>query len=288
MPYLYLLLAIFGSAMLSVMSSLFGRKNAHASHTATLYNLIVTLSAAFAWGVLYLATPGFEPGVLIYSAIYGVFYAMAMTGIFKAIASGSVSMTGFVKQLSLIAVAFWGFLFWETAFTLFIGIGLLLIFIALVLCFKPNKKKENTLSPSWFFYASLLLVGNAGCSIVQKYQQAAFNGKYGNMFMFFAILFAVAVCFIFYLKEEKTDIRSFSPISLLFPVMGGISSTVLNLFILLLLASPMSESVIFPGIAVGGLILTTLFSVAVCKEKLHPIRWIGLGVGAVALIFLNL
>lgn len=289
MSYLYLALAVCGSAMLSVMSSLFGRKSAGVSHTATLYNLIVILSAAFSWGVLCLTDLSFDVRVLFYSALYGVFYTMAMTGIFKAIACGSVSMTGFVKQLSLIAVAFWGFIFWKTPFTLYIGIGLALIFVALICCFKPSKEEcTQKLPAKWFFYASLLLIGNAGCSIVQKYEQSAFDGKHGNTFMFFGICFAVVVCAFFYIKGEKADIRSISKLSLLFPVIGGVSSAVLNLFILLLLAGPMSESIIFPVIAVGGLILTTLFSLLVCKEKLTVLKWVGLGVGAAALVFLNL
>ena len=288
MEYLYLVLAACGSAMLSVMSSLFNRKNAGLQSTATLYNLILTVSASLAWGVLWLTDFSFDARVLFYSALYGVSYTLAMTGIFGAVSSGSVSMTGFVKQLSLIAVALWGFVFWQTPLTLFVGVGILLVFAALLLCFRPERGGRGENSPAWFFYAALLLVGNAGCSIIQKYQQTAFGGAHGNAFMFFALLCAAAVCLVFFLKGKRVKIGEVSKISLLCPVMGGVSSAALNFFILLLLASELSESVIFPCIAVGGLILTTLFSVTVCRERLRPIRWAGLAVGAAALVFLNL
>ena len=74
----------------------------------------------------------------------------------------------------------------------------------------------------------------------------------------------------------------------LYPIFGGMSSAVLNLFIMLLISTPMSESIIFPGIAVGGLIITIFFSAIVFKEKLLSNQWIGLGIGSVALVLLNL
>ena len=61
------------------------------------------------------------------------------------------------------------------------------------------------------------------------------------------------------------------PVPVIYPVVGGISSAALNLLILLLITSPLSESVIFPGIAVGGWVLTTIFSVIAYKEKMRHI-----------------
>ena len=62
----------------------------------------------------------------------------------------------------------------------------------------------------------------------------------------------------------------------------------INLLILLLMASDMSESVFFPAIAVGGLMLTVLFSTFFYKEKLSRREWLGILVGAVAIALLNL
>ncbi len=289
MPYIYLLCAMCASALLSIMSSLFGKRNTGAKDTSQLYSLIVTVSTTVSWGILFLSDGEFNGGVLAYSLLYGVFYTMAMIGMFKAYQVGSVPLTAFVKQLSLIGVAFWGLIFWDTPITVNVTIGLVLIVAALYLCFKPDKNaQEKTVSLKWLLYASMLLVGNAGCSIVQKYQQMAFDGKFGSQLMFFGAVCSALACAVLYLKGSRCKVKELSKGSVLCPIVGGVSSAMLNLFILLLIGTTLSESVIFPGIAVGGFMLTTLFSVLVYRERLQKLQWIGLAIGAVALMFLNL
>lgn len=277
------------SAMLSVMNAIFNKSNTGQKNISALYNMIVTSSAFVSWGVIYMFDRTFSLGVLLYSLAYGVFYTMALMGLFKALECGSVSLTAFIKQLSLIGVAVWGFIFWNTALTLYITVGIMMIVAALYLCFKPEKGTQTPSVPlKWVVFASMLLVGNAGCSIVQKYQQMAFDGRCGSMLMFFATGLSALVCCAVYWKSDKTEVRKVSKGTLLCPVLGGMSSAGLNLLVIRLLASPLSESIIFPGIAVGGLILTTFFSVLAYREKLLPHQWLGLAIGAVALIFLNI
>ena len=102
------------------------------------------------------------------------------------------------------------------------------------------------------------------------------------------VCMAFAVCLFGYLKGEKCSFKEINKPSLLCPVIAGASSMLLNLFTLKLISSPMPESIIFPGIAVGGMILTIMFSAIFYREKLTPVRWAGLCIGTVALIFLNL
>ena len=289
MPYLYLALAMIFSAMLSVMSTIFNRTNEGAQNTGRLYNLIVTASAAVSWGVVYAFDFFFSPKILFYSVIYSVFYVMAMMGIFKAIECGSTSLTSFIKQLSLIAVSVWGFIFWNSEITPVIMVGMALIILSLYLCF-ANKKgdKSGGVSLKWLSYAMLLLIGNAGSSITQKYQQMEFSGEGGSAMMFFATVFSAIICSLLFLSSARPDFARITKGTLLCPGFGGLSSTLLNAFIILMLSSPLSTSIIFPTIAVGGMILTILFSVLSYKERLRPSRWLGLATGALALVALNL
>lgn len=276
--------------MLSVMSTLFGRHNAGSKDTSTLYSLLVTLSAVVSWGVLFFCDFEFDVRVIGYSVLYGLLYTVAMFGMFKAYGCGPVSLTAFVKQLSLVGVAFWGFLFWDTPVEVNIVIGLVLIVASLLLCFKRKKEaKAHVVSLKWLGFALMLLVGNAGCSIVQKYQQLAFGGRFGNQLMFFGVGFSAITCLILYLKGERCGVKDVQKkASLLCPMVAGLSSTILNLLILLMLSTTLSESVIFPGVAVGGLILTTVFSLIAYKERLTCIQWLGLAIGMVGLVLLNL
>ncbi|MBO7149080.1 MAG: hypothetical protein J6V93_04400 [Clostridia bacterium] len=289
MEYFYLLFAILSTTLLSVLNTIFSRQNSDAGNCAFLYNTIATGFAFILWGIILLKDGGFDTGVIAYSAMFGIFFTMAMTGMFKAYELGPVSLTAFAKQLSLIGVAVWGFIFWGNPLTPNITIGMLLIIAALYLCFKPEKgASEKGLSLKWFFFSSMLFVGNAGCSIVQKYQQMAFDGKHGSLLMFFGVGMSFVFSLVLFLKDKQCQIHKIKKISLLCPIVGGICSALLNLSIILMISSPLSESIIFPGIAVGGLGLTTLYSLVAYHEKLRTYQWYGLGIGAIALIFLNL
>lgn len=293
MPYFYLLSAIVFSASLSILGTCFNTKNAGKKHISNLYNLLIGCSVFISWTVIYIFDFSFETKVLLYSAGYGICYTLAMIGHIKALKSGSVALTAFVKQLSLVGVSFWGFTFWNTPLTTNTLIGLILIAIALILCFFTGHKKENdstlpTVTVKWLVYAVILIIGNAGCSIVQRYEQMAFDGKHGSMLMVFGTLFSAITCLIMFIREDKSNWREVAKSSWYFPTAAGVSSAILNLFIILMVSTTLSPSVIYPGIAVGGLTLTTLASVIFFKERLTFSKWLGLGVGVVALVFLNL
>ena len=290
LEYSFLVCAMLLSASLSIMSSLFGKRNPSVKNSSLLYSVFVTGAAAFTWGVICVCNAEFSLDILGYSVLYALFYTLAMLGMFKAYQTGPTSLTAFIKQLSLIFVAIWGFVFWSNPITANITIGLVLIVAALHFCFgiKAKGATENSVSMKWFLYAAMLLVGNAGCSIVQKYQNMAHQGKNSNIFMLFAVFISFLVCIALYAGRDRCKLSHIKKGSAIFPIVGGISSGLLNLFILLLISSPMSEGIIFPGIAVGGLIITILFSTLVYREKPTVFQWIGLGVGAVALVFLNL
>lgn len=289
MEYLLLLSAMATSAVLSIMSTLFGKRNNSSKNISYLYSVFVTFSAMIVWGFICLTGEGINAKVFIYSLLYGLSYTSAMVGMFNAYRVGSVSITAFIKQLSLIMVSVWGFIFWDNPITSNIIIGIVLIIISLYFCFKPNKSAEHkTLSAKWCLYALMLLAGNAGCSIIQKYQQIAFNEEFGSSLMFFGTAVSFVISLLLSFKKGTAKISDISKKTLIFPIIGGMSSAFLNLFILLLFSSVLSESIIFPGIAVGGLVITTLFSLIVYKEKLKLHQWCGLFIGTIALVFLNI
>jgi len=288
MSYIYLLAAIVFSAMLSIMTAVFNNRN-HTPNISNLYNVIYMTSSFCCWAVMYVFNFSFEPKVLLYSLAYGIFYTMALIGLFNAITCGSVSLTSFMKQLSFVGVAVWGFIFWNSPITLTVTIALALIAAALFLCFKPDKNQtHNSISVKWLFYVCLLFIGNAGCSIVQKYEQLAFDGKHGNMLMCFAVGFAMLFSTLFLLKNGIPHFNLLAKGSFKFPMFAGISSALVNLFILLLATTTLSPAVIYPCIAVGGMILAITFSVITYKERLMTTQWIGLSIGIVALVFLNI
>ena len=127
-----------------------------------------------------------------------------------------------------------------------------------------------------------MLFGNAGCSIVQRTQQVNFEGKYGNFLMVVATGVSLLVCLMLYLRSDKRDSGIIAKTAWYFPVTAGIANAVLNLLVIRLATSPLSPNLIYPTLAVGGLILITLWSLFVFKEKMRPWQWLGVALGVVA------
>lgn len=296
MEYLYLLFAMVFSAMLTICGRLYNNKNAQRPNVSRLYNVIVPAGACIGWLVLYIIDFSFDPGVLLYSVGYGVFYTFFTIGMVGALRVGSTSLTSLVKQLSLVGASVWGFFFWSVPFTLPAGAGILCIVASLCLCLLGNggkrrkEEKKNVWQSifKWIPFALLITIGNAGCSIIQKYQQMAYAGQHKNMLMLFGVFFSLLVSLALAWREDRSHWKAALRDSWIFPGLAGISSAVSNVFVLLLVNSTMSPAVIYSGVAVGGLILTILVSWFLFRERLRPLQWCGIAVGCVALVLLNL
>jgi len=289
MTVFYLVMAMSFSAMITVGGKLYNLKNKDTANVSRLYNLLVPLFASSGWAILWMFDFSFDLRVLPYSLLYGICYSCFTVGMLGALRVGSTSLTALVKQVALVGVSVWGFVFWDASVTLVAVTGISMIVISLIMCLvtKENKKESGSFL-KWLFFGLLITVGNAGCSIVQRYQQMAFDYQHKNMFMLFGVLFAAVFCFFLSLKEDKANWKTAFRSSWFFPALTGASSALSNLFMLFMVKNETSPVIIYPGVAVGGLIVTALISLFFFKERLRPVQWCGMAVGAVALVLLNL
>jgi uncharacterized membrane protein len=289
MNYIYLLFAMTFSATITVAGRLYNSKNDKSMNVSGLYTFLVPTFASVGWVILWCGDFSFDARVLPYSVLYGIGYSCFTIGVLGALKVGSTSLTALVKQVALVGVTIWGFAFWDTAFTAVSGIGIVLIVVSLSLCLITKEKKDDAQNlPKWMFFALLIALGNAGCSIVQRYQQMAFDYQHKNMFMLFGVLFAAVVCLLLSVRENKKNWGAAFKSSWMFPAMAGCSSALSNVFVLLPVKHEMSPVIIYPGVAVGGLMLTIVISLVCFREKLRIAQWFGLAVGAVALVLLNI
>lgn len=277
------------SATITVAGRLYNSKNDKSQNVSGLYTFLVPTFASVSWLILWCFDFSFDTRVLPYSLLYGIGYSCFTIGVLGALKVGSTSLTALVKQVSLVGVTIWGFVFWDTPFTIVCVAGIVLIVISLCLCLITKEKKDDSRNLlKWMFFALLIALSNAGCSIVQRYQQMAFDYQHKNMFMLFGALFAAVVCLLLSVREEKRNWSAALRSSWMFPAMAGCSSALSNVFVLLLVRYNMSPAIIYPGVAVGGLMITILISLVFFREKLRIAQWFGLAAGAVALVLLNI
>ena len=287
MPYLYLILATLGIASTNVIAAFYNRKNANEKNTSSIYTLLVQTAIFLCWLVLFLFDGSYDLAVLPYAFIIAIFFTMCMVGNIYALKTGPVVLTSLALQLSLVGVTAWGFFFWGTQFTWLTAIGVVLVVISLWLCLYKGKTDDKKISWKWIVFALMAFVGNAVSSITQRTQQTAFNGQYGNFLMVVATGLSAIICFVLYLRGEKGDTKKLVKTSWYYPVLGGMMNVMLNVCVILLATSTLSPSIIYPVLAVGGLIIVTVFSKYVFKEDMRWWQWLGVLIGTLAVGILS-
>ena len=158
----------------------------------------------------------------------------------------------------------------------------------------PSVYKKYT--PHFYGATLVLLVlvliigfaGNGMAAIVARTQQMDFDGNLRGQFMTMAIAFALVISIIMYVLSDKRDTKAIIKTAGYVPALAGIINVFHNLIVLVLAVSPISPSLVYPVISVGGIIIVALFSFFFMKEKISLIQWIGIALGAAATVLLSI
>ena len=300
MAYLFLIGAVAASVFQTLFATLYNRKNAAYREITPLYNVINFGALVVLWGVLFftdatfLAAPSFDLGTVFYSVGFSIGFAMACIGLINALNTGPITLTSLILQFSCIGSAIWGFFFWDAEPTPLVIVGILLVCVSLVLCLYKGKEEKGgaKINTKWIIYVSICFVGNLICMIVQREQQRRYDGAYGNQLMLVAMIFALILSIVLYLRSNRVDSAVLVKRAWFWPVLAGASNLLLNFFMMKLAvatkAKEISTSLIDPTIAVVPLAITTVISYLAFKEKLRWWQWIGIGVGIGASLLLSL
>lgn len=288
MFYFYLVVSVFMVASASIFGKFFERKNETAKDATKLYNFFQLASIFLIWGILYAFNCSFDVRVLPYCVLFAACFTVCNIGVINALKYGPTTLTALFNSLSLLVTTIWGFIFWNDKITLIVITGLLLVTVSIYLCLYTGKKEEKQFSWKWLFFVLLAFFGNAGCTIAQRTQQMQFNGHHKYMLMSFAMFLSTIACFVIYVLGDKKDSKEILKKSWFLPVTAGACNVVLNLFVMLLATSPLSPSLIYPVIGVGGLMIVTIVSLFIFKEKLRWQQWLGIVVGTIATLLLSI
>ena len=285
MDYLYLTLAVVLVAGTNILGKLYNQKNAGRAGAAPLYTLILVSAAFVFWLCAFIFKPQYDMAVLPYAVIFSLCYVFANAGLIYALKYGSVTFTSLFGKMSLILVAVWGFFFWNEGLTPLSFIGLILCALSVFLCLYKGREGRGV-NIRWIFFVLLFLLGNAGCSIVQKTQQMNFDGKYGAFMMLLSTGMSVIICAFIYLFSDRCGIADTK--SLYIPTVAGLMSAGMNLLVILLATSSLSASLVYPTLASGGLILVSVFGIFIFREKMSPRGFVGVALGLIATAILSL
>lgn len=251
-----------------------------------IFNSITTLSAA----LFFLCTDkgglSFETAVIPYVLGFALTFGSATLFSFLAIREGSLSLTSLVTSYSLIIPTLYGLLFLNEGITAFLVLGIILLLISLFLV--NSKKGDVKITLKWLIFVILAFLGNGFCSTIQTAQQRRFNGNYKSEFMIVTLLLLSAFFFCLSLKAEKGEKLICFKAATPYMVLNGIANALVNLLVMVLVSKGMAASIMFPVISGGGIVLTTLVAIFIYKEKLSVNQYIGLLLGTVSVVLMNI
>ena len=287
MDILLLAAAVLFSALGStILPGFYTRKNVGLRGQGDLYNLCRHLGILVFWGIYYAFNFSFEPAVLPYCLLIAIGYVSCFW-ILDAMACGPVSLTSLFVSLSLVVSSVYGFFFWNSPVTPLSVAGLCLVVLSLWLALHKGRG-QAPVSRKWLLLVAVFFTGNSAYSIGQRAQQAAWNGEHRGQLMFFGLLLTCVGALLRYLVRRRKGFDKIPVKTVAIPFAASVINGFYNLFVMMLATRPLSPSIIYPSIAVGALALTSLFSLAVLKEKMKWWQWLGIAVGTVAVGLLSI
>lgn len=264
------------------------------------FYLYTTVTSVICAVLLFFAT-GFNLKVSLTTVLLGVTFGFvsASSSIFGswAISIGPWSYTTVLISLSMLIPTLFGAIAWHEPIDIMTIFGIIFVVLCIILSVQKSNEKEKRASLRWAIFVMIAAFSTGAIGVLQKIHQ---NSSYSDeIMMFLTIAFTVsstisAVSFVVYLIKngKKSLLQNVSKkpskiLLILLIVLAGICA-MLNNVINLYLSGVMNSAIFYPLVNGGHLVLITLISFFVYKEKLTIKQICGLICGIVAVLLLCL
>lgn len=227
------------------------------------------------------------------AVLFGAITAVQQVMTSAALSAGPFSYTSVIISMSTILTALSGLMFFgETVRpTQLVGIALMLGCLALSVKKEEDDQKQKTLR--WIGMSLLACLCSGGVGIMQKVHQSSTHRNELTMFLIvaFACSFVFSLVSMAVQKKRSADKQGaaasgVSTWKLIGLFLAGGVGVALNNLINLYLSGVVASAVFFPIVNGGGLVLITVASLVLFREKLSARQWVGLGLGIVATLLL--
>jgi len=284
MEVLFLMLVMLLISTQQIAQKEYNKRAHGGSYT---FVLIAMLAACIVFLITSGGTLEFRLGVFFYSLLFALGYCMSMVMGFLAIKTGSLSLSALIMQYSLIVPAIYGMVMLGEPPKITLFIGLLLLIVSLILVNLSGKEEHVRPTVKWAIVAGLSFIGNGACVTVQKVQQVNFNGQYKSEFMIMSLAISAVILLCLVLMFDRKELFYNVKNGGLIAAGSGVCNGVSN-FLMMVLAVMLPASVMYPVVSAGGTITTSLAALLIYREKMSKRQIVGLGIGILAIIALNL
>lgn len=266
------------------------------SQSTTGHHLLNALSSLVC-GLTLIALSGgnfqMSPFTLGMAVLFGMVSAGLQVATSAALSLGPWSYTSVITSMSTVLTALSGMLFFGESLRVTQIFGIVMMVGCLILSVKKGDDQKKK-SLRWFMLSLVSCACSGGIGLMQKlHQKSAFRSEL-TMFLIVAFICSFLFSSANLLVAKYSKKSKFQPffdkkpaiwlLAVLFVACGiGIA---LNNLINLYLSGVVDSAIFFPIVNGGGLILITIASLVVFKEKLTGRQWTGLTLGIAATLLL--
>lgn len=261
-----------------------------------LVNGLLTGIIAIGFAVLTLMTKGTISTTTLYIGLgFGITMVATLVVYFSAMRSGPLSYTAFFFSASMLISAIAGIVIWNEPLTWSTVVGILLFLCAFYFISVLGSEEQSKGSKKWLILCFFTWLFNGSLSLFVKSHQTILKGTESTSMMLigFATASIVALVVYFFMLRSQHGKEGFkedmgtvggSRIPLLGAAIGGGGGNQIVIY----LSAETPSSYLFPILQGGIMLLITLYSGIILKEKIN--RWGRLGIllGLFAIIIINL
>lgn len=231
----------------------------------------------------------FPAELLPYALVAGVWYCAATILTYIALQIGSFVISLLIISYSIVFTTAYGIIFLDEPTTLFTWLGFALIAISLFLLRRKSDEssEKKKFSFTWLICIAVSCVGNGAFAIISRMQQIRFDNGVTNEFMVIALTLSAVTLGIFGIVKEKKQAWGSFKTCLPYAIGAGMSNGMTNMMSMFV-NTLIPISIAAPTRSAVKNILSMGVSMAIFKEKFLPRQIVGVVLGAVAVVLLNL
>lgn len=229
----------------------------------------------------------FPTGMLPYAIVYGFIYCISYFLTFVALACGSFTLTMLIISYSLVFPILYGIIFLHESVSAFGYIGFILLMLSLFFVREDKDKKEKKFSVKWLVAVIIAMLGNGLLAIIQKVQQIKFNNECNNEFMIIGLAVSALILLIGGIIKDRNQLKEIIRYGTFYAGTAGVANGINNL-LLIAVNNLLPLSVVSPVCSGMKIVVSFLSATILFKEKYMKRQIFGVGIGMLALVFLNL
>ena len=284
MGYLLIILKTFANIGESVLIKKYNEKH---SAGGMFFTGILSLFALFFFFVSDKNGLSFPAGMLPYAIAFGLIYCISYFLTFVALACGSFTLSMLIISYSLVFPIIFGVIFLHEPVSVFTCIGFILLMISLFFVRENKDEKEKKFSVKWLVAIIIVTLGNGLLAIIQKMQQIKFNNECNNEFMIIGLAVSALVLIAGGIIKDRRQLKEIVRYGIPYAGTAGVANGINNL-LTIAVNNLLPLSIVSPVCSGMKIVVSFLSATILFKEKYMKRQIIGVGIGVIALVFLNL